>query len=371
MTRTLRVAMTQPYVPRYRVALFDRVHASLATAGVELRVFYPPPTTARQARGDLTNPPWAQEVPARTARTSAGTIYRSALPKQWRDADLLVTELAAGNLNAWARALRRRPFVLWGHGMSYTSAPSRSRDLLEVPLLRASSHVLTYLPSGTAAVRRRARLPARRATPFRNSTDTRALQAARAVVTPQRQAAVRAELGLAGPADIALYVGALDPTKNIPLLLDTADVAAHRSPSFHLIVAGQGPEEEAVRRRARDSAHIHWVGYADLVRLAELGSIARAMLAPGRVGLVAVDALALRLPVITSRAARHAPEIEYLREGQDVFYAEAGAAAVADLLLEVMAGAPRASSIPPSIDESADVISTVILAELGRSDGRR
>ena len=40
---------------------------------------------------------------------------------------------------------------------------------------------------------------------------------------------------------------------------------------------------------------------------------------PGRVGLVAVDALAMGLPVHTTRYPYHAPEIEFLAENEVAF----------------------------------------------------
>ena len=43
-----------------------------------------------------------------------------------------------------------------------------------------------------------------------------------------------------------------------------------------------------------------------------LGRVASYMVIPGRVGLVAVDALALGLPVVTTDFPHHAPEVEYL-----------------------------------------------------------
>jgi hypothetical protein len=43
-----------------------------------------------------------------------------------------------------------------------------------------------------------------------------------------------------------------------------------------------------------------------------------AILMPGRIGLVAVDALALKLPVLTTDWKYHAPEAEYLAEGHSM-----------------------------------------------------
>ncbi len=60
------------------------------------------------------------------------------------------------------------------------------------------------------------------------------------------RAAARATLGLPADGTVAAYVGRLDDPKNVDWLLD---VAAAR-PDVRLVIAGEGPHEAAVRRRA-------------------------------------------------------------------------------------------------------------------------
>ena len=54
---------------------------------------------------------------------------------------------------------------------------------------------------------------------------------------------------------------------------------------------------------------------------------------PGRIGLVAVDALCLGWPVLTTEWPFHAPEIEYLEEGDTMFSSANDPAAFAALIL--------------------------------------
>jgi len=46
-----------------------------------------------------------------------------------------------------------------------------------------------------------------------------------------------------------------------------------------------------------------------------MSHVAAAIVIPGRVGLVALDAAAMGLPIITTMDARHAPEFAYLEPG--------------------------------------------------------
>lgn len=78
--------------------------------------------------------------------------------------------------------------------------------------------------------------------------------------------------------------------------------------------------------------------------------MASAIWMPGRVGLVAVDALALNLPVCTTSYAFHAPELDFLQPGE-VFVLSDEPAAYAQEALDVMDGPrPIARDDFPSIE---------------------
>lgn len=63
------------------------------------------------------------------------------------------------------------------------------------------------------------------------------------------------------------------------------------------------------------------LGYADSVGQALIARASSALLMPGRIGLVAVDALVLGIPIITTDWKYHAPEAEFLVEGESCFTA--------------------------------------------------
>lgn len=116
-----------------------------------------------------------------------------------------------------------------------------------------------------------------------------------------------------------MYVGGLDAAKRIDFLLEAFRVAKRLMPNFKLTVVGRGRDEALVRALASDEANLNYVPEARGAELARLGSLADVMWVPGRVGLVAVDSLAMGLPVHTTNFDYHAPEIEFLSEGE-VFY---------------------------------------------------
>jgi hypothetical protein len=74
--------------------------------------------------------------------------------------------------------------------------------------------------------------------------------------------------------------------------------------------------------------------------MAALSHVSSAIWMPGRVGLVAVDALALGLPVLTTHFPFHAPELEYLVEGRSVHFLPAIAENFASEALAIMPCCP-------------------------------
>lgn len=137
--------------------------------------------------------------------------------------------------------------------------------------------------------------------------------------TPLPRAAARAELGIAGDAQVVLFVGRIDPIKGIDTLIDAAAVVAGRSahvemPTF-VIVGGDldddgkpiGPLADVAGAIAGRGlgAHVLLPGSQPQDRLPLFYAAADVVAVPSRYesfGLVAVEALACGVPVVASRA---------------------------------------------------------------------
>jgi glycosyltransferase involved in cell wall biosynthesis len=361
-----RVAITQPYVPAYRFPLWDRVVATLAEEGVEARVFFggdADQLALRAERGDGVAAPWAEQVPVKTVSVAGGLpkLRLRRLPQDWAAA-LLVTEMEGANLNAWAAAARRRPFITFGHGRSYTSGESGLAMRVENALNRRAAHVLTYTEAGRAAVLGRTGRAPERVTAFRNTTDTATLRRVIEGTTPTESAAFQLAHGIPNGAKLALYLGALNRHKRIGLLVEAAERVFAADPDWWLVVAGDGEDAWRLRELAARSGRVVMLGQAGPADYAPAARVARLIVNPGRVGLVAVDALVMGLPILAARNELNAPEAEYLREGKDVVTvdddAESLARAWADWALPRSEGP---SDSLPTIESAADAISSVIL----------
>jgi glycosyltransferase involved in cell wall biosynthesis len=364
------VAITQPYVPGYRVPLWERVISNLRAADIECRVFYGGDSEQlriRAGRGDGVETEWATQVPTHTLalhRRLPKLIFRR-LPRGWRSRRvLLVTEMQASNVNAWLAIVSRRRFVTLGHGASDTTAQNKIATMLENKLNRSANHVLTYTAKGRSHVVHSGRVPPERVTSFQNATDTVKLRAALESVTAGDAARFRAEHGIPDEAVIGFYLGALNRHKNIGFLVAAAKLVFAASDKHWLVVAGWGEDSAQLEDLARESGRVVLLGQASAAQFAPAATQAVLLLNPGRVGLVAVDALIMGLPILTTSASAHAPEFDYLRPGVDVIETNANPAEYADAWLGGLSAANVVPSGIPSVEAAADIISAAIVAQL-------
>ena len=134
----------------------------------------------------------------------------------------------------------------------------------------------------------------------------------------------------------ALVVSRLAAEKGVDVAID-----ACRAAGVSLVVAGDGPEREALQARAA-GADVRFVGHVDDAELARLRAGAALALAPSRsaetFGLAAAEAMAAGLPVVASRVGALA---ELLDEGGLVPAGDPGALAeaIARLAGDRVAGA--------------------------------
>ncbi|MEW6550370.1 MAG: glycosyltransferase [Spirochaetota bacterium] len=125
---------------------------------------------------------------------------------------------------------------------------------------------------------------------------------------PVEAAEFRKELALARPgfggSHLLLYVGRIGKEKNIDLLIGALPKVFAHDPSVRLLVVGEGPYREEVRRLvdAQDWAgKVAWMDYQPRSRLPAIYSAADLFVFPSKTetqGLVTVEALLCGTPVV-------------------------------------------------------------------------
>lgn len=311
-----KLVIVQPYVPEYRVAFFTRLIAELARVGIDCVIAAGEPVGSAASRGDSADAPWIVRIPTRSVKVGSRRLTLGGSRTAWKDADAVIVGHLGSSLDTylalWDSVRDKRRTAVWGHIRSFIGPPNQIDVLLERWQLRHSDHVFAYTPSGADYAAEAGVDPAR-ITTIMNTIDTDSLYEAVLELGGEEVERFGTRHHLVAGRVVA-YIGAIDSTKRIGFLVAALDELWVRRPDVRVLIGGSGEDEfrfeDAV---ARGQAIL--LGYVDDLAKALIGKWASALLVPGRVGLIAVDALVLGVPVISTDWPFHAPEAEYLERG--------------------------------------------------------
>jgi glycosyltransferase involved in cell wall biosynthesis len=334
----IRVTVVSPEPTPYRAPLFDLV---ADRPEIDLTVVYAAPTVARRT--------WRVE-PRHRALFLKGVrvpgvrgVFRHDYPvtpginAALRDADPQVvvasgwSTFAAQAAIGWSRA-KRRPYlvVVESHDLGPRAPWRRAVKGAVVPrVLKGAAGVLVVGSLARRSAIERG-VAAERVRVFANTVDVEAW-AARADRLRARRRELREELGAGDEDVVVLSVGRLAPEKG----LDTLLRAASADERLGVVIAGDGPEREALERLG---ARVRFLGDVDGERLAEAYAAADifALLSLHEPwGVVANEAAASGLPLVLSDRVGAAYDL--LCEGENGFVVPAGDAAAAAAALRQLA----------------------------------
>lgn len=158
--------------------------------------------------------------------------------------------------------------------------------------------------------------------------------------------------------DVILFVGRLVREKGVDTLLDAFPAILDRRPATALVIAGTGPNEDSLRRRAGEmglGGRVHFTGYLDDRSRNLLLHWASAAVVPSYYepfGLTALEAMAAGVPVVVSDTGGLGETVVHGETGLKVPPANPGALASAVLALlddpvlaRRLAGAARAEAL--------------------------
>jgi glycosyltransferase involved in cell wall biosynthesis len=349
-----RLLIVQPYVPEYRVPFFERLSVALARRNVDMTVYAGQPTGTQVARNDSAVPrPWMRYKPEVEVPLVHRTLRTSRMLTETTKWDGVVLGLRGNSFDVYATMARARVagvhVGLWGHVAPYVQ-PGNAIDLrLERWQMKHCDQVFAYTAGG-AAFALEAGIPLVKITTLMNSVDVEPLVQARERITAAESDSFRREHGL-GRSRVLSYVGGLDASKRIGFLAEALDHLWAMDEGTKLLVAGAGDQAHLLAPAERRGQVVR-LGYSGTADKALVASVSQAIVMPGRIGLVAVESLALGIPVLTTDWPHHAPEAEYLVEGQSRFTAKNDARDFARLMARAAGadGAPRSAFPFPDID---------------------
>jgi glycosyltransferase involved in cell wall biosynthesis len=334
---TLRVAIFQDYLPQYRVSFFSGLVDRLSRDDIECVVVAGQPTGSQITRGDDSKrTSWLRYANPREFVVGRGgpRFFGFGTDRNWRDCDGLVMPLCGTSLDLTMELLRkrssRRRLGVWGHVKPYTQ-PGNSVDLaIERCQMRHSDHVFAYTESG-AEFAAAAGVESEKITSVMNTTDVSELLTAYNSIATADVGELQDRHRLT-PGKTFGLIGGLDAPKRIDFLALVLDQLWAQDPTVKLLVGGRGDQEHLLAS-AVERGQVVTLGYVGAREKALLLRAAECLINPGRIGLLAVECMAVGIPLLTTEWKFHAPEYEYLQPGDDVLISPDDADAFADLIL--------------------------------------
>lgn len=319
-----KVAILQHRLLHYRTNLFEQLREVCAERGIDLHLVHGQASPRELAKKDEGTLPWAHKVHNRFWEAGERDLVWQPFPAELKDADLVVVMQENRILSNYPLLLSRmwspRKVAYWGHGKNFqTDAPTGLREKWKDFLLARVDWWFAYTEM-TVDILRKAGIPAERITCLDNAIDTTSFKADLASWNEADIAAERARLGIAMNAPIGVYCGSLYSDKRLELLIESSDLIRRRVPDFALVVIGDGPSMPQMRDAAASRPWLHLLGVRKGREKALYFRMGDVMLNPGLVGLHIVDAFCSGLVMVTTRTARHSPEVAYLRDGENGVY---------------------------------------------------
>jgi glycosyltransferase involved in cell wall biosynthesis len=303
------------------VKFFDKLRVECSRRGVELELVHGQASRREVQKKDEGFLPWAIRVNNRFIEFGERDIVWQPIPLHVTNSDLVIVMQESRILSNYrlllSRLWSRCKVAYWGHGRNFQSdAPSGMRERWKSFLLTRVDWWFAYTQM-TVDILREAGYPVERITSLENAIDTDGFKIDLASWSVEQIAEARSALGIPPDASIGIFCGSLYPDKRLELLIESADWIKQRQPNLHVVVIGDGPSMPLMREAASTRPWIHLLGVKTGREKALYFRMGDVMLNPGLVGLHIVDAFCSGLVMITTRTARHSPEVAYLRDGEN------------------------------------------------------
>lgn len=304
--RRARVCIAYPFFPHYRQAVFEEL---LQRGAHEYTLLADDEPSEPSIRAWVPGGRWAKVF--RKAKVRCIGPRKKAIYWQWGLVpaalsgayDTLVIHSGLWWPTTWLMAiagrLRGKRIISWGHG--YTRPESGFRGWLRRVYYKLYDEHMTYGHYGKVLFLQTGWQP-QRVHVIYNSLDYRQQAAARDAISPQDvQALRRRVLGEHAGLPVAVCVTRLIAVRRLDLLLQAARRLKDRGTPIAVLLVGDGPQRAELERQSAELgvACVFTGAIYDEPAIAKLVMMSQCMVAPGKVGLTAMTALAYGTPVVT------------------------------------------------------------------------
>ena len=341
------VAIVQDRVPDYRIPFFERLHQLGSQDGIRYTIF-----TSSKNKEETQ---WAfnQELMPNMRLRFYNNSYIHHDLKKLKDYQAIVLEMALHNpiLTIFAMKNQKRServLVLWGHVGYWTRKVTRfQKKVLDVVTKRAD-HLMVYTSEG--AIRAiESGIFLENITILRNSVDTQAiLESKDDISTAELQGWLK--MRKLNTFNFGCAIGNFGKEKELGFLFEALIQIHSQIPNFEFIFFGEGPGLEMILKKCDEYPWIKFGGVADTETKAYLALTNGVLLNPGRVGLIAVDSIAMGMPIVSRTLDFvHAPELGYLIHPQTVILSEDSLTGFVDCAVDLITNNEARSRISKAL----------------------
>ncbi|QSA98932.1 glycosyltransferase family 4 protein [Methylococcus sp. EFPC2] len=315
----ISLTIIQRVLPHYRVPFFEGLNSELEKKGVRLTLLAgreKPGTVPRSVNVDYQWLQWVENTYFDVGRYEL--VWQHCLNKTI-SSDLVIIEQANRLLINYCllalRTVRSRPRIAyWGHGKNHQATKDDNySENIKALLISQIDWWFAYTEE-TGAYVNSLGVPREKITIVDNAIDTERLVRGAGLVSPDELSILRRKLNI-NSSQVGIYCGGMYEGKRIEFLMDAAAQLRTKIPDFHLILIGDGPQQNLVERAAMQWPWIHYVGPKFGTDIIPYFLLSKLALMPGLVGLGVLDSFALGTPLVTTNIPYHSPEIGYLESG--------------------------------------------------------
>ena len=314
-----KVAIVQDCIPGYRWAFFEELYSMGLRENISYTVY-----TSDPVESSVNELFKAVHIVNRKIKLGRTTRWHTELEELQRS-DLVILEQALHNpLLLWKFLLRRPHNIttyLWGHGGYWTRRNNWLQEKILWYVIRRADHFLAYTDGGMEILRAH-RYPINKVTVLRNSVDTKSISNDIKGLTPAKHNEWLLEHDLHS-SHIGCFIGEFRAEKDLPFLISALVRIRSRVSDFEFIFFGGEMGLSQIETALKKYSWVKYGGVADSKIKAHLSYAGAIILNPGRVGLIAVDSMAMGAPIVTRKLVdTHAPEFEYLEHPCSILIAE-------------------------------------------------
>lgn len=301
----MRVIFVQKFIPHYRLPFFEAVKRELNNRNIEFHIIYGEADPFEGSKVKMVHPEWATKVNSRILKVAGRYIYWQGAAWKLKKGDFVVAEHAAKLLDNYILYFLSRMgyihFGYFGHGENFQAA---SEFWISRKVKKMMLHNVTRWFAYTEVSRNSL---------LSQGVDENLIS----VVNNTLEKPYTKTPDFEKQRNKFLFIGGLYANKRPDLIIAAAEIVAikmaQENEPFELHIVGEGPLLDVVlEAEARyDWLTYHGSLYGDEKEQMLISSVA--ILVPWMVGLVAVDSLHFRCPILTTSMAEHSPEVAYLK----------------------------------------------------------